>query len=359
MLDGIRIVEFEALGPAPFAGMLLADLGAEVIVVHRPGDPANPAKTATSLLDRGKRSITLDLKDAGDHATARALIVSADALIEGLRPGTMERLGLGPADAHALNPALVYGRMTGWGQDGPRATQAGHDLNYLALSGALFYAGLPDEVPAVPPTMLGDTGGGALYLAVGLLGGIVKARDTGKGCVVDAAILDGASHLMALLLSMGPRFSTGARGRSLLDGPHWSRCYACADGRHIAVQCLEPGFHAVFLERLGLAADPAFAAPYDPATWPAATDRLAALFVTRARDHWAAVFADTDACVAPVLTPDEVRADPHVAARGIWQQGAPMPAPRFDGAVRRPGPVPDRGGETDVILQELTDRGLL
>ena len=190
MLNGIRIVEFEGLGPAPFAGMMLADLGAEVIVVHRP-QSVNPTGNGASLLDRGKKSIALDLKDDGDLKVALALVTSADGLIEGLRPGVMERLGLGPEDCHTVNPALVYGRMTGWGQTGPRAHTAGHDLNYIGISGALWYAGAPGTPPLTPATMVGDIGGGALYLVAGLLAGILQAGRTGKGTVVDAAIVDG------------------------------------------------------------------------------------------------------------------------------------------------------------------------
>jgi len=358
MLQGIRIIEFEALGPAPFAGMLLADLGAEVIVVHRKGATPTPGKPEPNLLDRGKRSIALDLKAPGDLATAQALIRSAQGLTEGLRPGVMERLGLGPEAAQALNPALVYGRMTGWGQTGPRAHQAGHDLNYLGLSGALFYAGLPGQVPGVPPTLLGDLGAGAMYLAVGMLAGLLRAKETGQGTVVDAAIVDGASHLMALLVSMQGQFSQTARGQSLLDGPHWSRCYACACGGHIAVQCLEPKFYALFLDRLGLDDDPAFAEQFDARQWPAQTARLEALFASEPRAHWQAFFDGTDACVAPVLSPAEAQVDPHIAARGIWRDGAPASAPRFDGRALPHAPVPPaRGADTQAILRELKAGG--
>ncbi|MBV2358812.1 CoA transferase [Thalassococcus sp. CAU 1522] len=359
MLHGIRIVEFEALGPAPFAAMLMADLGAEVTVVHRKGASDIPGKQAANLLDRGKRSISLDLKAPADIAVARALIARSDGLIEGLRPGVMERLELGPDTAHELNPRLVYGRMTGWGQSGPRAAQAGHDLNYLGLSGALFYAGLPGDVPGVPPTLLGDIGGGALYLAVGMLAGLLNAQRTGRGTVIDAAIVDGASHMMALLLSMGAQFSTTARGASLLDGPHWSRCYACADGRHVAVQCLEPKFYALFLDRLGLTGDPLFVDQFDPGQWPAQTRALATLFAAQSRDHWTALFSGTDACVGPVLSPAEAQADAHIAARGIWCDGAPAPAPRFDGTIARSGPIPGRGEHGPLILNELKKEGLL
>ncbi|SPF79993.1 CaiB/BaiF CoA transferase family protein [Pseudoprimorskyibacter insulae] len=359
MLNGIRIIEFEALGPAPFAGMLLADLGAEVIVVHRKTGGANPAKAAENLLDRGKRSIALDLKDAGDIATAKALVRSADALTEGMRPGVMERLGLGPEDAHALNPRLVYGRMTGWGQTGPRALQAGHDLNYLGLTGALFYGGLPDHTPGVPPTMLGDIGGGAMYLAVGLLAGILNARATGQGTVVDAAIVDGATHMMGLLLSMQAQFSQNQRGQSLLDGPHWSRCYTCADGLAISVQCLEPKFYAQFLDILGLSEDAGLQPQFDKALWPVQTARLEVLFAAQPRAHWLVLFDGSDACVGPVLTPQDAQADPHIAARGIWQDGAPAPAPRFGPEARTPGPIPTRGEHSAAILHDLKTKGLI
>jgi alpha-methylacyl-CoA racemase len=359
MLTGIRIIEFEALGPAPFAAMHLADLGAEVIVVQRAGASDTPAKSGgRSLLDRGKHAITLNLKDPSDLQIARALIQSADGLIEGMRPGVMERLGLGPTDVHALQPALIYGRMTGWGQDGPRADQAGHDLNYLGLSGALFYAGLPGEVPVVPPTLLGDIGAGALYLAVGMLAGLIGARTTGQGTTVDAAIVDGAQHMMALLHSLGPQFSTSARGQSLLDGPHWSRCYVCACGGYMAVQCLEPKFYAQFLDIMGLGKEPEFAAQFDPSEWPVQSARLAGLFATQTRDHWTARFEGSDACVGPVLSPREAQSDPHMASRGHGSAPA-LPAPRFDGKIRTPERPPDRGQDGPAILQNLKERGFL
>jgi crotonobetainyl-CoA:carnitine CoA-transferase CaiB-like acyl-CoA transferase len=356
MLETLRLVEFEGLGPAPFAAMWLAEQGAQVTVVHRPlqGGPIT-----TGLLDRGKSSIALDLKDPEDHRIARALIADADALIEGLRPGTMERLRLGPEDAQALNPALVYGRMTGWGQTGPRARQAGHDLNYLALSGALFYAGLPGDTPAVPPTMLGDLGAGAMYLVGGLLAGVLNARATGQGSVIDAAIVDGATHMLSLLAAMGPGFDRAHRGASLLDGPHWSRCYACACGGHVAVQALEPQFYATLLAILGLADDPSMQAQNDPAQWPGQTARLAALFMTRSRDHWADLFAGSDACVAPVLSPAEAARDPHVEERGLWLGDSPAPAPRSGAIARSPGPIPARDGDRDAILARLEEKGLL
>ncbi|MEQ8895944.1 MAG: CaiB/BaiF CoA-transferase family protein [Roseovarius sp.] len=363
MLQGIRIVEIEGLGPGPFAGMMLADMGAEVIVIHRPAS-TNPTGSGPSLLDRGKRSIALDLKDAGALETARALITSADALIEGFRPGVMERLGLGPETFAASNPKLVYGRMTGWGQTGPRAMTAGHDLNYIATSGALWYAGTPGAAPVTPPTLVGDVGGGALYLVAGLLAGIINAGRTGQGTVVDAAIVDGSAHMMALLMSMAPSGNTVTeRGQSLLDGAHWCRAYACADGGWISVQCLEPKFHAEFLSLMGLADDPDFADQYDRAHWPAQTDRLAAIFAGEPVAHWAALFEGSDACVAPVLSPQDAAADAHMAARAVWSSAGgtlqPAPAPRFGQATPTPAAPPERGADGEAIRKELADRGLI
>ncbi len=359
MLEGIRIIEIEGLGPAPFAAMMLAELGAEVIVVHRPTPAETPRAPGPNLLDRGKRSITLDLKNTDDAAVLRALLATADGLIEGFRPGVMERLGFGPEAVHALRPALVYGRMTGWGQTGPRAHQAGHDLNYIALSGALWGASPPGQPPFTPPTLLGDVGGGALYLVIGMLAGLIRARTTGQGTVVDAAIVDGSAHMQALALSLlPPGAPLPPRGQGLLDGPYWSRTYACADGRFISVQCLEPKFHATFLARLGLTDDPDFAAQYDPAGWPGATARLEALFASQPRAHWEALFAGSDACVAPVLSPAESAEDAHMTARRAWTRAhgrlEPRAAPRFDDAAPAEPPAPPaRGADTAAILAEL------
>jgi len=359
MLRGIRIVEIEALGPAPFAGMLLADLGADVIVVHRK-QPAMPGQPERSLLDRGKRSIALDLKNADDVAVLMRLIATADGLIEGFRPGTMERLGLGPDTCLAANPRLVYGRMTGWGQDGPLAHTAGHDMNYIGISGALWYASLPGEPPMAPPTLTGDIGGGALYLVIGMLAGIMNARAGGEGTVVDAAIVDGSAHMMNLLMSLGQFGALSAgRGRSLLDGPHWCRVYRTADGGFISVQCLEPKFYALFLDRLGLAADPQFARQFDSDLWPALGGRLAAIFAAKSRDEWTALFEGSDACVSPVLNPWEAASHPHMAARGSWLtlDGAlqAAAAPRFSGAKQPiPARSPARGEHDADIRAELT-----
>lgn len=363
MLSTLKIIEFEGLGPAPFAAMMLADLGAEVTVIQRPG-PANPTMGAHNMLDRGKRTITLDLKDPDHLAAAKALVNDADALIEGLRPGVMERLGLGPEAFANTNPRLVYGRMTGWGQTGPRAHLAGHDYNYIATAGALYYASTPGDAPLTPPTIVGDIGGGALYLVAGLLSGLLNAQRTGKGAVVDAAITDGSAHMMALFMAMAGGGNLSARrGQSLLDAPPWGRTYACADGRYLSVQCLEPKFYALFLDTLGLADDPEFTDQYDRALWPGQTRLLTALFASRPVDHWARLFDNSDACVAPVLSPWDAAQDPHIAARGIWHhtQGVlqPAPAPRFDGQTPALNAIPERGQHTDTILKDLKHRGLI
>ncbi|WP_171175638.1 CaiB/BaiF CoA-transferase family protein [Ruegeria sp. HKCCD8929] len=358
MLNGIRVIEIEGLGPGPFAGMLLADLGADVIVIHRKGGAVTPGMPERSLLDRGKRSIALDLKDPDDLQTTKDLIATADALIEGFRPGVMEKLGLSPQTCHTLNPKLVYGRMTGWGQTGPLAHAAGHDLNYISLSGALWYGSAPGDVPQTPATLLGDIGGGAMYLVTGLLAGLLNARATGQGTVVDAAIYDGSAHMMNLLMSLRQTGNLSeARGHSLLDGPHWSRTYACADGGFVTVQCLEPKFYALFLDRMGLADDPEFQQQYDATRWPALTERLSALFARHPRDHWADLFLGTDACVAPVLSPAEAKAHPMNSTRQTWREidGTlqAAPAPRFSATDWHPQPSPARGEHTDEILADL------
>lgn len=359
MLKGIRILEIEGLGPGPFAAMLLADLGAEVIVAHRKGGAAVPGAPERSLLDRGKRSIEVDLKDPGDRALIEGLVATVDALIEGFRPGVMERLGLGPAVCQAINPALVYGRITGWGQEGPLSHAAGHDLNYVALSGAAWYASNPGEAPFTPPTLVGDIGGGAMYLAVGLLAGILNARATGKGTVVDAAIYDGSAHMMNLLLSMRQSgMLSMQRGQSLLDGPHWSRCYRTSDGGHMSVQCLEPKFYAEFIDRLGLAGDAEFQRQFDRALWPVLGGRLAQIFAARTLAAWSAVFLGSDACVAPVLSPEQALEQPINRARATWHDSDGVlqaaPAPRFaDAPAWVPAAIPVRGADGAAIRQEI------
>ncbi|CUJ99952.1 Succinyl-CoA:(R)-benzylsuccinate CoA-transferase subunit BbsE [Ruegeria denitrificans] len=358
MLNGIRIIEIEGLGPAPFAAMMLADMGADVITIHRKGQAVTPGMPERSVLDRGKRSIDLNLKDAHDLQNAKRLIASADALIEGFRPGVMEKLGLGPELCHDLKPKLVYCRMTGWGQGSPLSDTAGHDLNYIALSGALWYGSPPGHPPQTPATLVGDIGGGAMYLVAGLLAGLLNAQRTGKGTIVDAAIYDGSAHMMNLLMSLGQTGNlSDIRGQSLLDGPHWSRTYACADGGFVTVQCLEPKFYAQFLQKLGLSDDPEFQQQYNRTNWPALSQRLIEIFATKPRDHWADLFEGTDACVAPVLSPSEAQAHPMNTVRQTWQ--APdgilqaAPAPRFSTAEWQPKPSPARGEHRQDILNEL------
>lgn len=354
MLSGIKIVEFEGIGPGPFAGMLLADLGAEVTVIQRPG----PAPLGLApLLDRGKRTIALDLKSDADRGVVQALLARADGLIEGYRPGVMERLGFGPDAVHALNPRLVYGRMTGWGQTGPRAHQAGHDLNYIGLSGALWYASMPDTPPFTPPTLVGDIGGGALYLVAGMLAGLIRAGREGRGTVVDAAIVDGSAHMLALVMAMQASGQFRAdRGTSLLDGPHWARAYRCACGGYMVVQALEGPFYAEFLARMGLDSDPDFQRQHDARLWPVLSDRLVTLFAAHPRAHWENVFAGSDGCVAPVLSPEASASDPHMNARQVWAEGPlrPRAAPRFDGQVPpKPPEPPGRDAHRVEILREL------
>jgi acetyl-CoA hydrolase len=300
----------------------------------------------------------VDLKSAQGVQVVLQLVARADCLVEGMRPGVMERLGLGPDACLARNSRLVYGRMTGWGQTGPLAFAAGHDLNYLALSGALWYASPAGTPPFTPPTVVGDVAGGALYLTIGLLAGILNARATGHGQVVDAAIVDGAAHMLNLLLALRASGNLEIeRGASLIDGSHWSGTYRCADGRFVAVQSLEPRFYAVLLERLGLAADPDFARQYDPRSWPRARQRLAELFATRPREEWCALLEGTDACFAPVLDPEEASLHPHNVAREVFSTRDGMlqadPAPRFSKSPRPPHrPIPARGEHTIEVLRQ-------
>ncbi|MGO4303142.1 CaiB/BaiF CoA transferase family protein [Cupriavidus sp. RAF12] len=335
-LQGIRIVEFEGLGPGPLAGRMLADMGAEVIVISRRQKVA-VAETLggnkDSPLRRGKTIVPLDLKQEGGLAEARALVAGADALIEGNRPGVMERLGLGPADCAALNPKLVYGRMTGWGQTGPLAQTAGHDLNYVALTGMLSLSARPGEPPIIPPTVVGDAGG-ALGLAFGIACALLDARASGRGRVVDGAIVDMVAMLGSIALWV--------RNNGQLDGPtpspfHQSPfydVYACADGGFITIGALEPQFYALLLEKLGMDdVDPT--AQYDHATWPALKQRFTALFGSQPRAHWDALLAGADVCYAPVLSIAEAVAHPHNVARGIFTAQADgsldaAAAPRFE-----------------------------
>lgn len=342
-LAGLRVVEIAGLGPTPFTAMLLADLGADVIRISRPGagpgDPGHVLGLARDVLDRGRDTLPLDLKSPEGQAAARDLIRRADALIEGMRPGVMERLGLGPDD-FPDHPALVYGRMTGWGQVGPLAQTAGHDITYLAITGALHLTG-PADQPLPPANLLGDFGGGGMYLAVGMLAALIHARATGQGQVVDAAISDGVAHLGAMIYGMaGQGAWADRRMANALDGaaPFYTT-YRCACGGHVAVGAIEPKFWAALLDGLGLSAAD-LPDRNDPAHWPALRDRLAAVFATRRRDDWDALFARTDACVAPVLSVAEAPQHPHNRARGAFVRAdgltQPAPAPKLS---RTPGAI--------------------
>jgi alpha-methylacyl-CoA racemase len=349
-LNGVRVLEFAGLGPAPFCGMLLADMGADVLRIDRPG--------ATSLLGRcdvtarGRRSLALDLKKAEAVEAALRLCERADVLIEGFRPGVMERLGLGPDAALGRNARLVYGRMTGWGQDGPLAQAAGHDLNYLALSGALHAIG-PREKPFPPLNLVADYGGGAMYLAFGVLAALFHARSTGEGQVVDAAMVDGVASLSAVFfgLKAAGLWDAARREANLLDGgAPWYDVYECADGGWIAIGSLEPQFYGELLDRLGIE-DEQFRRQHDPAVWPALRERLERLFRTRTRDQWSELLEGTDVCFAPVLSFDEAPEHPHARARGTYVRRdgltQPAPAPRFSatpGEIQGPPPEVGCGG---------------
>lgn len=355
-LAGVRVLELAAIGPAPFAGMVLADLGAEVIRIDRPNpDPGYEAMH--SVLNRGRRRMQLDLKSEFGVDAVRRLARTADILTEGFRPGVAERLGIGPADLHAVNPALVYGRMTGWGQDGPMATAAGHDINYIALSGALAPAVSPEGVPTPPLNMLGDFGGGGMLLAVGVLAALYHARATGEGQVVDAAIVDGAALLTGMHQAM---LAIGAwanpPGHNLFDGgaPYYG-IFRTADNRFLSVGAIEPQFYRLLLSGLALDdVDPA--TQNDQSTWPVLRARVAGRIAERTLAEWVSVFDGSDACVAPVLEPAEALADAHLGARStyVMVDGVqhPAPAPRFS---TTPTTLAPSGGEdeTEKILAEV------
>ena len=362
-LAGRRIIEIGGIGPGPFCGMLFADMGAEVILVEKrttsqkkTGSDVDPAYR---IVDRGKKSITLDLKQPRAVDIVLRLVENADGLIEGFRPGVMERLGLGPEECLRTNPKLVFGRMTGWGQYGPLSRAAGHDLNYIALSGALCFSGRSDSPPTSPATLVGDVGGGAMMLAVGMLAAIVNAQSSGKGQVVDAAITDGSALSTSLIYSL---FENGGwsvdRESNLLDGgSHWYDCYECADGKYISLGSLEPPFYALLLDKLGLAKDPDFADQYDRERWPALKKRFADIFKTRTRRQWCDLLEASDVCFAPVLDFDEAPDHAHNRERGVFTSVAgvtqPAPAPRFsETASEVSSPPPKPGHHTDDVLGE-------
>lgn len=356
VLDSVRVLEIGGLGPGPFCAMHLADLGADVISVVR---KTKSKETTGALLNRGKRSVFADLKTEEGRQLVLALVADADALIEGMRPGVMERLGLGPDECLAVNPRLVYGRMTGWGQTGPLSPRAGHDTNYAAVSGALWGCSPADARPVSPFAVLGDIGGGAMYLMTGLLSGIVQARATGRGTVVDAAIVDGSAHMLNLMLSARQSgLVTDVRGQSIHDSAPFYDTYVCADGHHITVGAIEPQFYALLLDVLGLANDPDFTGPqWDKASWPTRRSRLAALFLAQHRAHWQVLLEPTDACFGAVLSPLEASLHPHMQARGVYRevQGTlqAAPAPRFDEQLYEPGAMCVTGEHTQEIMTIL------
>jgi len=348
-LRGVRVVELASIGPGPHAAMTLADLGADVIRVERPGGTLSAVARDKDVLTRGRPSVAMDLKDPRAAGVVLDLVATADVLIEGMRPRVAERLGVGPADCLARNPRLVYGRMTGWGQEGPLAQRAGHDIDYIAVSGSLHGLGRAGGPPQFPQNLLGDFAGCSAYLVIGVLAALLEARTSGQGQVVDAAIVDGTAHLNAMLAGL---IAGGAwreeRGRNLLDsGAPFYDVYETADGRHMAVGAIEPPFYTELLEGLGLVE----AAPdrSDPGNWPALREALAARFRERTQQEWTRVFEGTDACVSPVLALTEAARHPHLAARHTYLEQdelvQPAPAPRFSRTPAALGSPPSLPGQ--------------
>ena len=359
-LTGIRVVEIAGIGPGPYAAMLLADLGADVLRVDRAQAVRAPVSDAPGwdLLNRGRRSIGVDLKNPDGVDTVLRLVEQADALIEGFRPGVAERLGIGPQECLGRNPRLVYGRMTGWGQDGPLAQAAGHDINYISLAGALHPIGRAGEAPVPPLNLIGDFGGGSMFLVLGVLAALLEATRSGQGQVVDAAMVDGAASLTTMFHAMRAiGLWTEERGTNLLDtGAHFYDVYECADGQHVSVGSIEPQFYAELRRLAGLDAA-AFDAQMDRTKWPELKQRVAEVFRTKTRDEWCALMDGTDVCFAPVLSLSEAPQHPHNVARGTFTEVAgvtqPAPTPRFSrtpGAVARPPANP--GQHTDEALSD-------
>lgn len=353
-LAGTTVLEFAGMGGAPFAGMLLADMGANVIRIERP--PADPKHDPADVLNRGKRSICLDLKAPGATALVLQLLPKADGLIESYRPGVMERLGLGPGVCLEKAPRLVYGRLTGWGQDGPLAKAAGHDIDYLALAGALAHIGTPESGPLPPLSLVGDYAGGGMLLALGMQAAWLERSRSGRGQVVDAAMLDGAALLMASVYARAARGRWAAgRGANFMDGAaHYYRSYRCADGKWLAVGAIEPQFYALLMQRCGVPQEET--PPQDD--WAAGKEKLQALFARRTRAEWCELLEGTDACAAPVLEVSEAPGHPHNAARGVFTsvEGVtqPSPAPRFDRTpAGPPRAAPARGAHTREVLEEF------
>ena len=362
-LEGVRIIELAGLGPAPFAGMMLADAGADIIRIDRADRATYPPREEphVDLMNRGRRSVAVDLKHPNGVALVLRLLQRADGLMEGFRPGVAERLGLGPDECLARNPKLVYGRMTGYGQEGPMAQAAGHDIDYIALSGALEAIGREGERPLPPLNLVGDFGGGGMLLAYGMVAAILSARTTGKGQVIDAAMVDGAASLMTMTYTLR---AAGAwqdeRGTNLLDtGAHFYEVYETSDGGYLSVGAIEPQFYSELMRLLGLG-DEDLSTQTDRTTWPEMKERFTVIFASKTRVEWEAVFAGSDACVAPVLSAAEAPDHPHNKARGTFTEVAgvvqPAPAPRFlstPGSISRPPPNPGQHAE-----EALADWGM-
>lgn len=357
-LEGYRVLEIEGLGPAPFCGMMLADMGATVISVTRTATAKNAASKPRPASERGKQSVAIDLKSADGLQILLSLMDSCDALIEGFRPGVAERLGFGPEVCHARNPRLVYGRMTGWGQTGPLAHAAGHDINYIALSGALHAIGRAGERPVPPLNLVGDFGGGGMMLAFGVVCGLLEASRSGAGQVIDAAMTDGAAALMGMIYDKRAQGSwADERGVNVLDGgaPFYDT-YETRDGHHVAIGSIEPQFYALLLDKTGLHDE--LGDQWQRDDWPKARETLAAVFREKTRDEWCEIMEGSDVCFAPVLSLDEAAAHPHNAARAtfIERDGgvAPAPAPRFSRTAPQAGDTPGpAGADTRDLLTEM------
>jgi alpha-methylacyl-CoA racemase len=363
-LAGVKVLEVGGIGPAPFCGMLLSDMGADVVLIERKGagsaslDLRSAGVSKWSIVHRGKKSLAMDLKKPAAAKALLRLVSDADVLIEGFRPGVMEKLGFGPEQCREVNRRLVYGRMTGWGQYGPLSHCAGHDINYIALAGALYHGGHGDSAPAAPPTLVGDIGGGAMLLTVGVLAALLEARQSGEGQVIDAAITDGAALMTSLLLGLQQQgLWTDRRQGNMLDGSsHWYDCYECADGEYISIGALEPGFYRQLLEKCGLGEDAGLRPQFEPASWPAQKEKMKEVFRSRKRDEWCQILEGTDACFAPVLNLSEAPRHAHNRARGTFVEidgvTQPAPAPRFSrtpGVIR--GTAPANGEHTRSVLQ--------
>lgn len=349
-LEGLRIIEFAGIGPGPFCAMMLADHGAEVVRIDRTGRSADDEDPATDILNRSREGISLDLKDPRGVALARELCRSADGVIEGFRPGVMERLGLGPERLCTDNARLVYGRMTGWGQDGPYAAAAGHDINYIAISGALHAIGPHDGKPVPPLNLVGDYGGGGMMLAFGMVAALLRAQRSGEGQVVDAAMSDGAAVLMTMMYSLRARGRwEDARERNIIDGgaPFYDS-YETADGKHVAVGPVEIHFYRLLLDLIGLRGDPGFADQMDVEAWPLQKSRISEVFLTKTRDEWCTLLEGSDACFAPILSLDEAPLHSHNVARGTFLKVGdawhPAPAPRYS-LTKAVAPSPLRRGK--------------